>query len=143
MTSDCLNCGLPILFGNLNQVDFCNETCYLEYLKKYPDFEKRGKKGRCVHCGSPHIEVLKKEETIKEAGNVLIEGDIQPRYITIESWQCHNCEKDGQDYFIGEIVTDPEDLEAYKQTAALTSDQNENQNNAKPGRDSENHLGVP
>lgn len=142
MTSDCLNCGQPILFGNMLPVDFCNDTCFLEYLKKYPDFEQRGDYGNCMHCGSPHIEIVKKEQSINLAGNIQIEGDMAPRYVTTEFWKCPNCEKDGNDIRIGAIVTDPEDLEAYKQTTALTTDQNETQNNIEPRRNSENHFGV-
>lgn len=139
MTSDCWNCGEPILFGNIAGEDFCSPSCRVAYIIKYPEFDKRGEPGRCIHCGSLHIQVLKKEQTIMEAGNIMIEGDIMPRYITIESWQCHNCEKDGQDHIIGAIVTDPDDLEAYKQTTAHNIDQNESQNNLEPGRNPENN----
>lgn len=104
MTSNCLNCKTEILFGNLSGDDFCCPECYREYLKKYPDFPKRGEKNRCMHCGSADIEIAKTEEKELEAGNLMQAGSFTKRKVTIESWDCLNCSGTGETMILGEKV---------------------------------------
>lgn len=48
----CKNCNIPIPYDS-KRLDYCNQKCYFEYVKKHKLFKKEKKIKVCIECGNP------------------------------------------------------------------------------------------